>query len=169
MEEPIGEGAFSVVWKAIYRGRRVAVKQLKDRELVKTFVKELYGLWFVALRCSLLATRYALCCVLTHLQRRTRENTHVIKCLGASTYPYFCILTEYMDRGSLYDLRLKSAFSAREILRIALCVAEGVQLMHSMKPQLIHRDLTPQNILMDGAGNVKVTRFEHASNTLRMR
>lgn len=44
--EEIGSGYYSTVWKAVYRGHTVAVKQLNKREYVQSFVRELFGLWY---------------------------------------------------------------------------------------------------------------------------
>ena len=41
-------------------------------------------------------------------------------------------------------------------VQIAHDVAEGLAYMH---PSVIHRDLKPQNILIDGLGRVKIADF----------
>ncbi len=71
-----------------------------------------------------------------------------------------CIVAEYCDRGSLYDvlqnksgffevfLQFRSSYDNREIeldwetrRRIALGAARGVVFLHNNKPPILHRDL----------------------------
>ena len=48
-------------------------------------------------------------------------------------------------------------FSVEECCRIAKEVAEGVRAMHyDLTPQILHRDLTPYNILINEQGCVKI-------------
>ena len=42
--------------------------------------------------------------------------------------------------------------------QLALDVARGIEFLHSLSPPMIHRDLKPQNCLLDSTGTLKVTR-----------
>jgi serine/threonine protein kinase len=56
--------------------------------------------------------------------------------------------------GRLHALPL----SVPEVLRIAIDVASAMQYLHNMQPQVVHRDLKPQNVLLDLQGRAKVRR-----------
>jgi len=43
-----------------------------------------------------------------------------------------------------------------EVLRIALDVASAMSYLHCLQPQVVHRDLKPQNVLLDLQGRAKV-------------
>jgi serine/threonine protein kinase len=49
--------------------------------------------------------------------------------------------------------------SVSEVLRIAVDVASAMQYLHNMQPQVVHRDLKPQNVLLDLQGCAKVRRM----------
>lgn len=71
-----------------------------------------------------------------------------------------------MDHGSLWSFVRRHGWllhsrpgnlSQKEALRIATNVAEGMRRLHyEMKPKLVHRDLTPHNVLYDSSGQVKI-------------
>lgn len=46
--------------------------------------------------------------------------------------------------------------SIEEVLRVAVDVATAMQYLHTLKPQVVHRDLKPQNVLLDTRGRAKV-------------
>ncbi|KAL5727488.1 non-specific serine/threonine protein kinase [Ranunculus cassubicifolius] len=70
-------------------------------------------------------------------------------------------LTEYLNKGSLCDiLRKKGRFDPPKAVAYALDIARGMNYLHQHKPNAImHRNLTPRNILRDKAGHLKLTDF----------
>ncbi len=77
-----------------------------------------------------------------------------------ATPPY--ILAEYTDSPSLSDLvEARGVFSAKEALLVASSVAEVLAYAGTQAP-LILRNLKPQNIRLDAAGNLKLTDFSLA-------
>jgi serine/threonine protein kinase len=130
----LGEGAYSKVTQGWLNGRLVAVKKLKVHRgsTVKSFIREVQAL------------------------RECAENPHVIRFLGATTKaPKLCIITPYLKGGSLHDMIYKKRvrFQPDQAFRIAQEVAEGMVMVHAAG--IIHRDLTPNNILMHPDENGK--------------
>ncbi len=77
-----------------------------------------------------------------------------------ATPPY--ILAEYTDSPSLSDIvENRGVFSAQEALLVASGVAEALAYAGTQAP-LIIRNLKPQNIHLDAAGNLKLTDFSLA-------
>ena len=68
------------------------------------------------------------------------------------------IVFEYVDGENLKELVVrKGRLDIREALEIALEVARGLAFAH--ENGLIHRDVKPQNVLLNGDGRAKVTDF----------
>jgi serine/threonine protein kinase len=68
------------------------------------------------------------------------------------------IVFEYIDGENLKELVVRSGrLDVRDALEIALEVAHGLAFAH--EHGLIHRDVKPQNILLNGDGRAKVTDF----------
>jgi len=135
--ELIGRGALGEVYKATYRGKTVAVKKLfvgqglsQSEEFQKVFESFRKEIEIISL--------------LSH--------PNIVKCLGGcSQPPNLCIVTEYCNGGSLYDLLhvKKDKLSPQQQIEFALGIAEGMEYLHSRKPMIIHRDLKSQNILVN--------------------
>lgn len=66
---------------------------------------------------------------------------------------------EYIDGGSIEDkLNAGFRFSEEEAIRIATDIADAMKsLHHNLKPPIIHRDISSQNILLrlDENGRIK--------------
>src|SRR5207237_7557752 len=68
------------------------------------------------------------------------------------------IVFEYIDGENLKELVVrKGRLDIREALEIALEVARGLAFAH--QNGLVHRDVKPQNVLLNGDGRAKVTDF----------
>jgi len=66
---------------------------------------------------------------------------------------------EYMDRGTLADLLTKCHVIQENILsKLTYKVVLGLEYLHK-EMHLIHRDIKPQNILINREGDVKITDF----------
>src|SRR3954447_13572504 len=68
------------------------------------------------------------------------------------------IVFEYVDGENLKELVVrKGRLEVREALEIAIEIARGLAFAHDNG--LIHRDVKPQNVLLNGDGRAKVTDF----------
>ena len=68
------------------------------------------------------------------------------------------IVFEYVDGENLKELVVrKGRLDVRDALEIALEIARGLAFAH--EHGLVHRDVKPQNVLLNGDGRAKVTDF----------
>ncbi|KAK8654524.1 hypothetical protein V6N13_128487 [Hibiscus sabdariffa] len=162
MEEAtlIGEGSHGEVYLVNWRGTEVAAKTIRSSiasnpKAKNTFLKEL-ALW----------------------QRLRHPN--IVQFLGVLKHSDRLIfLTEYLRNGCLHEiLRKKGRPDPQTAISYALDIASvgaviessnelisfspcrGMNYLHQHRPHaIIHRDLTPRNVLQDEAGRLKVTDF----------
>ena len=85
---------------------------------------------------------------------------NVVQMMGVCTIPpNMSIITEFLPRGSMYDLLHKQAaaipFARR--MRMMLDVIKGMQYLSHKR--IVHRDLKSQNLLVDRSWKVKVADF----------
>jgi len=127
--EKIGEGAYAEVYKCEMNGEIFAVKVLKSvglrHQQLRIFAREVGCL------------------------RRVAEVDKAVNLKGACVHPKCCIVLEFYCCGSVEDLlKTNRKLSLQEALSCARDVAEAMKELHSMKPPLIHRDISCQNILL---------------------
>ncbi|KAF6175132.1 hypothetical protein GIB67_022813 [Kingdonia uniflora] len=138
----IGEGAYGEVYLVKWRGTEIAAKTIRSsiasNQRVKiNFMKEL-ALW------------------------QGLRHPNIVQFLGVlKNSDRLIFLTEYLCNGSLYDiLKKKGRLDPLTAVNYALDIARGMNYLHQHKPHaIIHRDLTPRNVLQDEAGRLKVTDF----------
>eukprot|EP00727_Mastigamoeba_balamuthi_P008062 m51a1_g3877 putative ankyrin repeat-containing protein (616) ;mRNA; f:27799-30238 len=153
---PIGSGAFGDVFKADMDGRSVALKQVRFDKLIgagKTpeWIRQKFVLEVA-------------------LMNKIGSNPNFVQLLGASlSQDNYWLVLEYMPCGSLFD-RVHGishrSVQLPSVNSIARCIAEGMAYLHAQQPQIIHRDLTSANILLDEAHNPRIadfgiSRFKH--------
>src|SRR5207244_1973058 len=67
------------------------------------------------------------------------------------------IVFEYVDGENLKDLSNRGPLEVREAIRLSLQVARALSFAHERG--LVHRDVKPQNVLLNEDGQAKVTDF----------
>ncbi|KAM5555306.1 serine/threonine-protein kinase VIK-like [Rosa sericea] len=138
----IGEGAYGEIYLVNWRGTQVAAKTIRPSIASKPTVKALFlkelALW------------------------QQLRHPNIVQFLGVMKHPDRLIfLTEFLCNGSLHDiLKRKGRLDLKTVVGYALDIARGMNYLHQHKPcPIIHRDLTPRNVLQDEAGRLKVTDF----------
>eukprot|EP00817_Percolomonadidae_sp_ATCC50343_P000258 CAMPEP_0117430990 /NCGR_PEP_ID=MMETSP0758-20121206/10551_1 /TAXON_ID=63605 /ORGANISM="Percolomonas cosmopolitus, Strain AE-1 (ATCC 50343)" /LENGTH=966 /DNA_ID=CAMNT_0005219605 /DNA_START=278 /DNA_END=3181 /DNA_ORIENTATION=+ len=136
--ESISEGAFGVVFRGKWRNTEVAIKKIKGSTMIDmSFTRE------VNLMASL-------------------RHPNIVQFLGICiTSQHRFIVTEYISGGSLdkWIFDSKKKLSLKKKINILLDIAQGMDYLHSLSPPLVHRDLKPQNVLVDKQGCAKVCDF----------
>lgn len=145
----IGSGSFSEVYKLRYKGELVAVKKARlpagsdYREIRKAFARE------VAIMVRI-------------------DHPNVLHAHAASlALPHLCVVTDYMERGSLYRLlhapggggAPAPTLTLGQRLGILYKVARGMEHLHSQVPKVIHRDLSSHNVLIGARWDVRIADF----------
>ncbi|KAL9672544.1 hypothetical protein QQ045_028795 [Rhodiola kirilowii] len=139
----VGQGGFGSVYAGMLPGKQqVAVKLMDSGSLQgeREFQNEL------------LVTEKLIDC------------EYVLKLLGfASSRKHMVLVYEYMCNGSLQDaLLLKKDVRLRDWncrFLIALDVARGIEYLHSRDPPIVHCDVKPSNVLLDGDMRAKIGDF----------
>ena len=136
-DQGLGRGAYGKVYKVKYRGVDFAAKEIhpillegvppQEHQFIKdTFIRE--------------------CC-------RCSELTHpnIVRFMGVY-YPSGQLLPamvmELMDESLTAYAEKKPGVGLKRNLSILHDVAEGLSYLHSQNPPIIHRDLTPNNVLL---------------------
>jgi len=139
----LASGGRTKMYSAKYRGEHVAVKMLSSfsitPEALKAFKQEV-------ITCITIRSRF----VVNFLGACTEEN-------------HLALVTELMSAGSLSTL-LRSQNELPWALRLRMLeeIARGVNVLHSNKPAILHRDLNSENILLDEDGHCKLANFGFA-------
>ena len=151
LEELVGRGGMSSVYRARDRilGREVAVKMLheqyaSDTEHVERFRREARA-----------------------VARLAHSNVAVVIDRGDDDgRPY--IVFEYVEGGSLKRLIEQGApLPLATVLELGVQIASGLE--HAHRGGLVHRDVKPQNVLLDSSGQAKVIDFGIARSSAEAR
>ena len=140
LEELVGSGGMSNVFRAHDRllERTVALKILheqytRDEDYVERFRREARA-----------------------VAQLTHPNIVTVIDRGEQDGRQF-IVFEYVDGQNLKDLSARGPLDPREAIRLALQVAHALSFAHDRG--LVHRDVKPQNVLLNDEGQAKVTDF----------
>ena len=135
-EELIASGSTCTVHKGVYKNMKVAIKRLltpNSQDSVK-FMKEFKR------ELSLLIS----------LPHHPNLLTLIGFCIKANN---IFLVTEFCEGGTLFDILYREhigrKLTFRQKIKILLDVTRGMQFLHQLKRQIIHRDLKSLNILID--------------------
>ena len=99
------------------------------------------------------------------------ENRHIINYFSSFIENgYLYIITEYMNGGNLNTFFKKAKekgelIDEKQIWDILIQILTGLDYLHTKK-QIIHRNLKPENILLDTDGNAKISGLDSLSLNL---
>jgi serine/threonine protein kinase len=176
LESKIGEGSYGIVYKATFRGAQVAVKQMRSplfvdltQKDIEEFRKEAYMMSRLRHPNIVLVMGISLIDI-EPIRKRISSVSERTESSGSSkskkeSKRTVCIITEYLEQGSLADIlygpsRLPAeVWSYELILTCALQAARGMLYLHSHSPPICHRDLKCSNLVVDDHWVVKVTDF----------
>ncbi|XP_062196792.1 serine/threonine-protein kinase STY8-like [Phragmites australis] len=137
--EKIASGSSADLYRGTYNGRDVAIKILRIANLNNPseieFLQEVLIL-------------------------RSVNHENILQFYGACTrHPNYCIVTEYMPGGNLYDFLHKqnNLLELLTVLRIAIGISKGMDYLH--QNNIIHRDLKTANLLIGYDQVVKIADF----------
>ena len=139
----IGGGSFGVVHRARWRGTPVAAKCLET-----TSADRALALKDFTIEASIL--------------RRLRHPNIVMLLAFSTIRGREIILSELMRCSVLDELQALApgkALPRPRALRWATEIARGMAYLHSCKPPVLHRDLKPGNLLLDGSGSCRISDF----------
>ncbi|XP_015696147.1 serine/threonine-protein kinase STY8-like [Oryza brachyantha] len=91
---------------------------------------------------------------------RSVNHENILQFYGACTRPpKYCIVTEYMPGGNLYEFlhKQKNVLDPLTVLRIAISISKGMDYLH--QNNIIHRDLKTANLLIGYHQVVKIADF----------
>ncbi len=149
------------VLRLLGRGGNSAVYLVEDQRLARPCVaKALQGYFATAAESRRAAADFAReARILAHL---STEHPGL-----PQTYDYFAegerlyLIMQYVP-GEPLDVRLRAGgpLAEGEVLGIGAAVAEVLAFLHAQRPEpVIHRDVKPANLILDGAGRVKLVDF----------
>ncbi|XP_066271023.1 uncharacterized protein [Branchiostoma lanceolatum] len=95
----------------------------------------------------------------TSILKRAIQSDHVINLLGSCLEPHVSIVMPYMKNGSLASLlqRVDVPWALR--WRMAHEISLGMTFLHRQIPQILHCNLTAENVLLDDEFHVKISGF----------
>lgn len=134
----LGKGSHGCVYKAVLRGRHVAVKKpSKGLEIGQEVDNEIE--------------------ILSKI-----HSPRLVNLLGfANDTKDRLLVVEFMSNGTLYDVLHSNSRPPNwgRKIRLALQIANAIDTLHSQNPPIIHRDIKSANVLIDRNFNARLGDF----------
>ncbi|EAX93684.1 TKL family protein kinase [Trichomonas vaginalis G3] len=129
-QEQIGAGAYAKVFKAIFNATNetIAIKELTRIDMPPR---------------KLFTLKREINCLMN------LNHPNCIKFYGVTVIPPFSIITKFIPHGSLYDLLVNNPDDLTPLrrMKIAIGITRGLEYLDLV--HVLHRDIKPQNILID--------------------
>ena len=84
----------------------------------------------------------------------------IYECIQTETQ--LIIVEEYIEGKNLEEVLRERNFSEREAVHIMIALCRGLRPLHRAKPQMICRDLKPENVILTNEGEVRLIDFDIA-------
>ncbi|KAF2293684.1 hypothetical protein GH714_004166 [Hevea brasiliensis] len=134
----LGKGSHGCVYKAVIRGRHVAIKKpSKSLEIGQEVDNEIE--------------------ILSKI-----HSPRLVNLLGfANDTKDRLLVVEFMSNGTLYDILHSNSRPPNwgRRIRMALQIAKAIDTLHSQNPPIIHRDIKSANVLIDRNFNARLGDF----------
>ncbi|KDP43611.1 hypothetical protein JCGZ_16898 [Jatropha curcas] len=134
----LGKGSHGCVYKAVIRGRHVAIKKpSKGLEIGHEVDNEIE--------------------ILSKI-----HSPRLVNLLGfANDSKDRLLVVEFMCNGTLYDILHSNSRTPNwgRRIRLALQIAKAIDILHSQNPPIIHRDIKSANVLIDRNFNARLGDF----------
>ncbi|CAK9796628.1 Bone morphogenetic protein receptor type-1B [Anthophora plagiata] len=146
LSQCVGKGRYGEVWLARWRGEKVAVKVFFTLEEASWFREtEIYQ---------------------TVLMRHDNILGFIAADIkGTGSWTQMLLITDYHERGSLYDYLQTTVLDHPSLLAVCLSIASGIAHLHTEifgtrgKPAIAHRDIKSRNILVKKNGECAIADF----------
>ncbi|KPM10652.1 TGF-beta receptor type-1-like protein [Sarcoptes scabiei] len=164
--EIIGKGRFGEVWRGRWRGECVAVKIFSSRD-EQSWFREVEIYQTVMLRNDN---------ILGFIAADNKDKLKIFSDNG--TWTQLWLVTDYHERGSLFDYLSKNTVDIGGMLKMASSIANGLAHLHMEilgtqgKPAIAHRDLKSKNILVKSNGTCAIAdlglavRYDSLTNSV---
>ncbi|ORY99469.1 kinase-like domain-containing protein [Syncephalastrum racemosum] len=146
--EKLGEGAFSIVYKAVEKetGKKVAIKIVRKQELDKDGRTHLHPNMKKKPRAT--EQRANILKEVRIMQNARHKNLVQLVHFSESKENYFLAM-ELCDGGELFHRIVKLTYFSESLARhVIIQVADGIRYLHEVCG-VVHRDIKPENILFD--------------------
>lgn len=70
-----------------------------------------------------------------------------------------CVVREYVDGTPLDQYAVENGLTQEQVISIGVQLCDAISCLHEQTPPIIHRDIKPQNIVMDKGGNPRLIDF----------
>ncbi|KAJ3501352.1 hypothetical protein NLJ89_g9373 [Agrocybe chaxingu] len=157
LEEKMGDGAFSNVYRAVEigTGRRVAVKVVRKYELNSSQAGDKHLNPQFKKKPRVTEVQFHLPCFRANILKEVqimRGTSHpsIVKLYSFSeSEEHYFLVMELMEGGELFHQIVKLTYFSENLARhVILQVAQGIRYLHEERG-VVHRDIKPENLLFE--------------------